>query len=55
MRPVLCYEEVLQFFKTSQSFDQITTLTDVLMDNFLPFFFSVYYIIEFDAHALATN
>ena len=42
MRPVLCYGEVLRFFKTSQSFDQITTLTYVLMDNFLSFF----YIIE---------
>ena len=38
MRPVLCYGENLRFFKTSQSFDQITTLTYVLMDNFLSLF-----------------
>ena len=38
MRPVLCFREVLQFFKTSQSFDQITTLTYILMDNFLSLF-----------------
>ena len=38
MRPVLFYEEVLRFFKTSQSFDQITTLTYVIIDNFCPCF-----------------
>ena len=38
MRPVLCYGEILRFFKTSQFFDQITTLTYVLMDNFLSLF-----------------
>ena len=35
MSLVLCYGEVLRFFKTSQSFDQITTLTYIHMDNFL--------------------
>ena len=38
MRPVLFYGEVLRFFKTSQSFDQITTLTYILMENFLSLF-----------------
>ena len=38
MRPILGYGEVLRFFKKSQSFDQITTLTYVLMDNFLSLF-----------------
>jgi hypothetical protein len=38
IRPVSCSGEVLRFFKTSQSFDQITTLTYVLMDNFLSLF-----------------
>ena len=38
MRPVLCYGEVLPFFKMVQSFDQITTLTYDLMDNFSPYF-----------------
>ena len=38
MRPVLCYWEVVRFFKTFQSFDQITTLTYVLMDSFCPCF-----------------
>ena len=38
MRPVLWYWEVLRFFNTLQSFDQITTLTYLLMDNFLSLF-----------------
>ena len=38
MRPVLCYGELLQFFKTSQSY-KITPLTYVLMDTFLFLFF----------------
>ena len=38
MRPVLCYGEGFQFFKTSNLFDQNTTMTYVLMDNFLSFF-----------------
>ena len=42
MRPVLCYVEVLWFFKASQSFDQNTTMTYVLMDNFLSLFFSIF-------------
>ena len=36
--PVLCYGEVLRFFKTLQYFDKITTLTYVIMDNFLSLF-----------------
>ena len=36
MRPVICYGEVVHFFKTFQSFYQITNLTYVLMDNFCP-------------------
>jgi hypothetical protein len=32
------------FFKKSQSFDQITTLTYVLMDNFLTFLTRLEYI-----------
>ena len=36
MMPVLCYGEVVRFFKTLQYFDQITTLTYVHMDNFCP-------------------
>ena len=32
----VCYGEIAQFLKTSQSFDHITTLTYVLMDNFCP-------------------
>ena len=37
-RKFLCYGKILRFFKTSQSFDQITTLTYFLMDNFLSLF-----------------
>ena len=36
MRPVLCDGDVLRFFKTLQSFDQITTLTYVLWTTFCP-------------------
>ena len=39
MRPVLCYGEVLLFVKTSQSFDQITTLTTFLWKTFCPCFY----------------
>ena len=34
MRLVLCYGRVLRFFKTPQCFDQITTWTYVLINNF---------------------
>ena len=48
MRPVLCYGGVLRFFKTLQSFDQITTLTYVLIDNFLSLFLSIFIIVRRD-------
>ena len=39
IRPLLGYGEVAKFLKEMfQSFDQITTLTYVLMDNFCPSF-----------------
>ena len=38
MRPLLFYGEVAQFLKTVKSFDQITTLIYVLIDNFCPCF-----------------
>ena len=38
MRPLLGYGEVKQFKKNVQSFDQITTLTCVLMENLCPCF-----------------
>ena len=50
IRPVLCYREVLRFFKMSQSFDQIPTLTYVLMDNFLSlfpiYFYSNFFLLD---------
>ena len=47
MRPILCYGEVLRFFNTSQSFDQITTLTYVLVDNVLSLFYLLSIVIQF--------
>ena len=38
MWPLLCYGEVARFWKIFVSFDQIITLTYVLMDNFCPSF-----------------
>ena len=44
IRPLLCYWEVALFIKKFNSFDQISTLTDVLKDSFCPYFSLLLYI-----------
>ena len=52
----LTRRKFLRFFKTSQSFDQITTFTYVLMDNFLSLFLvNSYYIIILHIFSIKDN